>query len=69
MNPHFQREAVARLTTYCERMIRAGEVSPKHELHLRTLVNLACTAFDMAPVIDDFERDLSIIRQVMERTQ
>ena len=50
MNPDFQRETVARLVTYCERMIRAGEVEPQHEFNLRTFVNLTCTAFDMAPV-------------------
>lgn len=62
----FQRETVARLTTYCERLIRSGALPPENELQLRTFVNLTCTAFDMAPV-QEFERDLEIIREVMEQ--
>lgn len=46
----FQRETVARLTTYCELLIRSGALPPENELQLRTFVNLTCNAFDMAPV-------------------
>jgi hypothetical protein len=68
MNPHFQRETVARLVTHCERIIQRGTLAPKDELNLRTLVNLACSAFDMAPVQDAaFEHDLAVIRSCMER--
>jgi hypothetical protein len=45
-----QREAVARLTTYCERLIAKGALSENQELALRQHVNNACTAFNMAPV-------------------
>jgi hypothetical protein len=50
MAPDFQRETVARLTTYCERLIRSGTLPAQEELNLRTFVNLTCNAFDMAPV-------------------
>lgn len=50
MSPDFQRETVARLTTYCERLIRSGKLPEQEELNLRTFVNLTCNAFDMAPV-------------------
>lgn len=67
-NPHFQREAVARLTTFCERLISSGDLSPTNVINLRTFVNITCNAFDMAPVQDDFEKDLAVIRECMERT-
>lgn len=69
MSPDFQRETVARLTTYCERLIRSGKLPAQEELNLRTFVNLTCNAFDMAPVQDTFERDLNTIREVMERSK
>lgn len=50
MGADFQRETVARLTTYCERLIRSGQLQTQDELNLRTFVNLTCNAFDMAPV-------------------
>lgn len=50
MSRDFQRETVARLTTYCELLIRSGALPPENEFNLRTFVNLTCTAFDMAPV-------------------
>lgn len=49
----FQRETVARLTTYCEQLIRAGTLPAQEELNLRTFVNLTCNAFDMAPVLTE----------------
>ena len=67
MNPHFQREAVARLTTYCERMIQRGKLPMLDEINLRTFVNEVCNAFDMALVQDRFEADLDVIRKCMER--
>lgn len=50
MSPDFQRETVARLTTFCERLIRDDKLNEQDELALRTFVNLTCSAFDMAPV-------------------
>lgn len=68
INPHFQREAVARLVTQCERMIQRGGLPMNDEVVLRTLVNLACNAFDMAPIQDaEYEHDLNVIKAVMER--
>lgn len=47
-----QREAVARLTSYCERMIERGSLPALDELNLRNFVNQTCTAFGMALVRD-----------------
>lgn len=69
MRPDFQRETVARLTTYCERLIRSGELPAGKELELRTFVNLTCNAFDMAPVQDEFEKTVNTIREVMESSK
>lgn len=69
MTKDFQRETVARLTTFCERLIRDAKLNPQDELNLRTFVNLTCNAFDMAPVQDTFERDLNTIREVMESSK
>jgi hypothetical protein len=65
MNTATQREAVAKLATYCERMIQRGKLPLLDEMNLRTFVNEACTAFNMAPVQDRLEQDLQIIREVM----
>ena len=54
MGADFQRETVARLTTFCERLIRDAKLNAQDELNLRTFVNLTCNAFDMAPVQDSF---------------
>lgn len=67
-----QRTALARLTSYCERLIQSGKLAAITELNLRYFVNETCAAFDMAPVqnnvsLDDLDRDLNIIRQVLER--
>lgn len=51
-NPSFQREAVARLTTYCEKLAQSGSLSFDQELQLRALTNITCTAFDMATVVE-----------------
>lgn len=50
-----QREAVARLTTYCERMISRGQLPALDETNLRVFVNKTCTAFGMALVQDRIE--------------
>lgn len=47
-----QREAVARLTTYCERMIARGQLPTLDEMNLRVFVNNTCAAFGMALVQD-----------------
>lgn len=67
-----QRAALARLVTYNERLIQSGKLSPITELNLRHFVNETCAAFDMAPVqnnvsLDDLDRDLAVVRQVLER--
>lgn len=53
MNASFQRETVAKLTSYCERMIMRGKLPELDELNLRVFVNLTCSAFDMAPLNDN----------------
>lgn len=45
-----QREAVARLTTFCERLIQARQLPGALEAELRLHTNAACAAFNMAPV-------------------
>lgn len=45
-----QREAVARLTTFCERLIHGGKLPGAQECELRLYVNQVCNAFDMATV-------------------
>lgn len=45
-----QREAVARLTTFCERIIQGGKLPGAQECELRLYVNQVCNAFDMATV-------------------
>lgn len=45
-----QREAVARLTTFCERLIQAGQLPAQLEAELRVHTNAACDAFNMVPV-------------------
>lgn len=52
MNASYQREAVARLTTYCETLISRGVLSEDKEIYLRALVNTTCEAFDMATVAE-----------------
>jgi hypothetical protein len=52
MNTSYQREAVARLTTLCEKIAASGVLPVDQELALRALTNIACTAFDMATVVD-----------------
>jgi hypothetical protein len=52
MNISDQRAAVARLTSYCERIIERGKLPALDEMNLRYFVNETCTAFDMAPVQD-----------------
>jgi hypothetical protein len=47
-----QREAVARLTTFCERLIRDGKLPGAAEAELRLHTNAACAAFNMAPVYE-----------------
>lgn len=59
-----QREAVANLTTYCERMIARGKLPMLDEVNLRSFVNEVCAAFDMAPVYD---RQLEVVRIEMEK--
>lgn len=68
MNDNHKRESVAKLTTYCERMIQRGQLPALDEVNLRTFVDETCAAFDMAPVQDGFDRDLNVIREVMGRT-
>lgn len=58
------REAVAKLCTYCERMIQRGQLPILDEMNLRNFVNEACAAFDMAPV---YERELEVARIEMEK--
>lgn len=67
MTPSIQREAVARLTTYCENLISRGRLPQLDELNLRTFVNETCTAFGMAPVRDSYERDLDAVSEIMEK--
>lgn len=67
ISPDFNREAIARLVGACESIIERGLLDADEEFALRTLTNSVCTAFDMAPVQDSFERDLNTIREVMER--
>lgn len=50
--PSDQRLAVARLTTYCEKIAASGALSFEQELSLRALVNFTCNAFDMATVAE-----------------
>lgn len=52
-----QREAVARLTTFCECIISAGQLPGATECELRLHVNAACSAFNMAPVQDRATRE------------
>jgi hypothetical protein len=52
-----QREAVARLTTFCEGMINGGKLPGATEAALRLHVNAACSAFGMAPVYDRTARE------------
>lgn len=47
-----QREAVARLTTCCERIIQGAKLPGALEAELRLHTNAACSAFDMLPVYD-----------------
>lgn len=67
MNDNHKRESVAKLTTYCERMIQRGQLPALDELNLRIFVDATCSAFEMAPVQDSFERDSQAITEVMER--
>ena len=64
MSPNQQREAVARLCTYCETIIWRGKLPMLDEMNLRIFVNEACSAFGMAPVYD---RQLEAVRIEMER--
>lgn len=48
-----QRTSVARLTSYCERLIQSGRLEAMTELNLRHFVNDTCAAFDMCPVQQD----------------
>lgn len=52
-----QREAVARLTTFCERLIEAGKLPGALEAELRLHTNAACAAFDMPQV---YERNATV---------
>lgn len=59
-----QREAVAKLTTYCEALIQRGKLPMLDEVNLRNFVNETCAAFDMAPI---YERQLDAVRAEMEK--
>lgn len=50
METNQQREAVARLTTYCEQMIARGKLPALDETNLRAFVNETCAAFEMEKV-------------------
>lgn len=45
-----QREAVARLASFCELLIVGGKLSGAQEWELRLYVNATCAAFNMVPV-------------------
>lgn len=58
MNASYQREAVARLTQHCEKLVASGWMPFEDELILRVLTNLACNAFDMATVAERPSKEL-----------
>lgn len=67
MSTSQQREAVARLVTYCDCLIQRGKLPSLDELNLRHFTNEVCAAFDMAPCEDRLEAELLAIRQIMEK--
>ncbi|WP_398473183.1 hypothetical protein [Tardiphaga sp.] len=64
----FQRDTVAVLVSYIERMVGAGDVSEKHETRLRELTNTTCAVFGMPSIAERdavFEANLAILREVL----
>lgn len=47
-----KHESVARLVTYCERLVAAGVLPEAKELELRKYANEACVAFEMGTVAE-----------------
>ena len=66
-DPQFQRDQVAMLVSYIERMIGAGNVPVQDEQRLRELTNMTCAAFGMPSIAerDTLDRQLDAIREVI----
>lgn len=61
-----RRGQVARIIGYCEGIVNSGILGAELEAKLRKEIAATLAVFDMPAHQDNFERDLSAIRDVME---